>query len=278
MRIAACPYLVSAHTHWSGFETKLSNLVARAADQGATLLLLPEYFCMELATLFAPGIRADVRAQLGAMQEFHAPFEHLLRQLALKYRLTVVGGSYPVLDDDGRYRNRCTIALADGTLRHQDKRRMTRFENESWGVSAGVGATVIDLGTLKLGVAICYDSEFPLLVRELVDAGANLIAVPSCTDSVHGFHRVQVAARARALESQCFVLQTHTIGDLPESPAIDENHGLAACYGPPDRGFPADGVLAQTRLDQPGLLIVDIDLSLVEAVRRDGQVLNFRDW
>lgn len=278
MKIAACAYPVSAHTRWSDFETKLSLLVGEAAAHGVGLIVLPEYFTMELATMLSPSVGSDVRAQRDAMQAYHAPFESLLSGLSTTHRITIVGGSYPVRDPDGCFRNRCTIALPDGSVRHQDKRRMTRFENESWRMSAGIGTSIVDLGPLKLGVAICYDSEFPLLVRELVDAGANLICVPSCTDTLHGFHRVQVGARARALENQCFVVTAHTIGNLPESPAIDENHGNAACYGPPDRGFPADGIIAATEVDVPGMLIVDLDASTIENVRRDGQVLNHRDW
>jgi len=278
MKIAACAYPVTAVSDWSDFENSLSAWITEAVARDARLIVLPEYFTMTLATCLPAEIRADVRLQIDALQVFRAPFESLLSRLSMTHDMTIVGGTFPVRDPDGRCRNRCTIALPDGTCRHQDKRRMTRFENEIWGVSVGTGITVIDLGALRLGVAICYDSEFPLLVRDLVDAGANLIAVPSCTDGLHGFHRVQVGARARALENQCFVVTAHTIGDLPESPAIDENHGNAACYGPPDRGFPADGIIAATSVDVPDMLIVDLDASRLDTVRRDGQVFNYRDW
>ncbi|AVP98192.1 amidohydrolase [Ahniella affigens] len=278
MIVAAAAYGVSAHADFSSFLAKLRGLAAAAAEQGAQLLLLPEYHAMELATIFAEPIKSDLQAQLSALQTIVPQYEAALSELARAFQLCIVGGTLPVQDADGQFRNRCTIATADGRRHHQYKLNMTRFERESWGVSAGQGQLVVDLGACRLGVAICYDSEFPVLVRELVKDGANLICVPSCTDSMHGYHRVEVACRARALENQCYVLVTHTIGDLPSSPAIDENHGAAALYGPPDRGFPANGVIAQTEIDAPTLLIAELDFDKVDAVRQDGQVLNHRDW
>lgn len=278
MIVAAAAYGVSAHANFDSFAAKLRQLVASAAAHRAELLLLPEYQVMELATALDAATRADLAAQLLALQVWVPEYERLLIALAQEFRLCIVGGSLPVRDADGQFRNRCTIATADGRQLHQFKLQMTRFERESWGVSAGRGQVVVDLGECRLGVAICYDSEFPMLVRELVKDGANLICVPSCTDSLHGYHRVEVACRARALENQCYVLVTHTVGDLPDSPAIDENHGAAALYGPPDRGFPADGVIARTAIDTPALLIAELDFSKVQEVRQNGQVLNHRDW
>jgi predicted amidohydrolase len=129
-----------------------------------------------------------------------------------------------------------------------------------------------------LGIAICYDSEFPLLVRRQVEAGASVMLVPSCTDTLAGYHRVQLSCRARALENQCFVLQAVTVGSSPWSISLDENTGAAGIFGPIDRGFPSDGVLAVGELDQPGWVFADLDLACLAEVRRAGQVKNHADW
>jgi predicted amidohydrolase len=102
--------------------------------------------------------------------------------------------------------------------------------------------------------------------------------VPSCTDAAAGYHRVRVACQARALENQCYVIQAPTVGSAPWSIAVDENVGAAGVFGPPDRGFPDDGVIALGERDRPGWVIADVDLDAVAAVRADGQVLNHRDW
>ena len=117
-----------------------------------------------------------------------------------------------------------------------------------------------------------------LLVRRLVAAGADVILVPSCTDTLAGYWRVRVACAARALENQCYVVQAPTVGFAPWAPAVDENHGAAAIYAPPDRGLPDDGVVAIGELDAPAWVYADLDPALLAAVRADGQVLNHRDW
>jgi predicted amidohydrolase len=61
-------------------------------------------------------------------------------------------------------------------------------------------------------------------------------------------------------------------------PAVDENVGAAAIYGPPDIGFPDDGIFAQTPLNQPGWAFADVSLEAVAEVRRNGGVLNNLHW
>jgi predicted amidohydrolase len=128
------------------------------------------------------------------------------------------------------------------------------------------------------GVAICYDAEFPLIARAMSDAGAAMILVPSCTDSLRGYHRVRVGARARALENQCYVVHSPTVGEALWSPAVDNNVGAAGVYGPPDIGFPEDGIVAQGGLNDAMWLYADLDLTAVTRVRLDGKVLNDKHW
>ena len=90
--------------------------------------------------------------------------------------------------------------------------------------------------------------------------------------------RGDAAAMARALESQCVVVHAPTVGDAAWSPAVDENCGAAAIYGPPDRGFPPTGILAETPLNAPGWAYAEVDLARVGIVRRDGAVLNHLHW
>ena len=78
---------------------------------------------------------------------------------------------------------------------------------------------------------ICFDAEFPALVQAAqVEAGAWLILVPTCTDTLHGFNRVRLAAAARAMENQCFVVMAPTVGEAPWSGALDRNRGFAAAH------------------------------------------------
>ena len=75
---------------------------------------------------------------------------------------------------------------------------LTRFESEEWGISPGQASQVFETSLGVIGAAICYDSEFPLLVRSQIAQGAELVLVPSCTDTLAGYYRVALSCRARA--------------------------------------------------------------------------------
>jgi predicted amidohydrolase len=105
-----------------------------------------------------------------------------------------------------------------------------------------------------------------------------VILVPSCTDTVSGYHRVRIGCQARALENQCYVVQAATTGTAPWSRFLDENHGAAALFVAPDTGFPADGVIASGRLDEPGWVYGEIDVEFLRESRRQSQVSGREDW
>ena len=96
----------------------------------------------------------------------------------------------------------------------------------------GEKLNVFETAIGRIGVAICYDSEFPLLVRAMVEAGAEIILIPACTELVSGYHRVRIAAMARALESGCATAVSPTVGNSTWSPAVDYNSGAAGIYVP----------------------------------------------
>lgn len=253
----------------------LDARVAEAAGAGAQLLVMPEYACVEVAAAFVPG--ADVAAELDAVTAVTGPLLDAMREAAVRHRVWLLPGTLPVRAH-GRTLNRAPLIAPDGRMGFQDKRVMTRFETESWQVSPGADPGVFDTPWGRIGVAICYDVEFPPLVRAQVEAGAWLIVVPSCTDTVAGFNRVRLSARARALENQCYVAMAPTVGTAPWLGTLDANRGYAAAFGPVDRGFPEDGVLARGAMDQPGWVYVDLDPARLDRVRREGGVLNHRDW
>lgn len=283
MKLAAAQFPVSEPRHWSDVETMLADWVQRAAGAGAQLLLFPEYAAMSAAALFDGAARRDLSAQLDALQTLRDDYLAMHRRLAQQHRVYLVAGSFPWRLDDGRYLNRALICAPDGRYDWQDKQIMTRFERETWGIQSGDGAPgtqlkVFDTALGVLAINICYDSEFPLLARAQCEAGAELLMVPSCTDTPAGYHRVRVGCQARALENQCIVVQSPLVGDAPWSAAVDVNVGAAGVFGPPDRGFPDDGVLALGTMNTSQWLLHEFAPGAVAQVRRDGQVLNFRHW
>ncbi|MEZ5450902.1 MAG: carbon-nitrogen hydrolase family protein, partial [Thiolinea sp.] len=254
---------------------------AEAAAQDAQLLVFPEYAAMELCSLLPQALHSDLARQLQEMQALLPLYLDSYRQLAQEYGLTVVAGSFPEqvqLDGGTRFVNRAYLVHADGRLDFQDKQIMTRFECEEWSIEPGTGIKVLDSAVGRLGICICYDSEFPLLARQQIENGADLILVPSVTETLSGYHRVRIGSQARALENQCYVVHAPLVGEAGWSPAVDVNNGCAGVYTPVDHGFPSDGILLQGTLNQPGWIFADLDLEQTRQIRSTGHVLNHRDW
>ena len=154
---------------------------------------------------------------------------------------------------------------------------MTPFE-VAWGVVPGSTLKVFDTELGRIGVAICYDCEFPLLVRAQAEAGAELILIPSCTERLAGFHRVRAGAVARALENQIATVTSPTIGNAPWSPAVDHNTGAAGFFAPPEAQIAETGVLAEGQINEPGWVETTIDLAALRQIRDTGETRNHTDW
>lgn len=275
LHVASAQYPIRAFASWDDYAASLSDFVAQGAATGASLLVLPEYASMVLTSVLdARSLGAQLAAMQGLLGDYHA----LHAEIARRHAVYLLAGSIPTLREDARYVNRAWLFTPTGVAGFQDKLIMTRFENESWGISRGEELRVFDTEFGTVAIAICYDVEFPLLARAQVEAGAELLLVPSCTDTEAGFHRVRYGCQARALENQIHVVQAVTVGDAPWSEALDVNVGAAAVYTPVDRGFPADGIAVMGKREQAGWVNATVDLALARALRRDGQVLNYRDW
>jgi predicted amidohydrolase len=278
VKVATAQYDISYLESWEQYHDKIERWVDEAAQQDAKILLFPEYASMELASLFGKEVYSCLSKQLAAIQALRDAYLDLFQGLAKKHQCIIQPGTFPVKIASGSYRNRAYLFMPDGRFDYQDKLMMTRFENEQWLIQSGEELKCFDTDYGKLAINICYDSEFPMLARRQVEAGANLILVPSCTDTMAGYHRVKIGCQARALENQCYVVQATLVGHAPWSEAVDVNIGASAVYTPVDRGFPDNGILVEGQLNKVQWVFAEISLSACETVREQGQVFNYRDW
>lgn len=276
IRVAAAAYPIDYLASWAEFEAKLTRWVQQGAEQGAALLVFPEYAPLELISLLPKEMHHDVLAIRPALQAFLPEFLALHERLAKQYGVTIVAGSYPTAQGD-HFVNRAHVFGPSGALSYQDKLMMTRFEAEEWHISPGAGVRVFAVGGIQFGIAICYDSEFPHLSRALAEAGAELLVVPSFTGAAAGFTRVRVGSMARALENQCYAIHAPLLAQADWTYAVEEAVGQASIYAPADNGLPANGIVAQLDWEQADWLVHDLDLALTHNVRQDGHVLNWRD-
>jgi predicted amidohydrolase len=276
-RIAAAQYPLSYFHSWADYREKLTDWVSRGAGQ-AQLLAFPEYAAMELASLDGRDAASDLRRSIESASLRRPDADALHAELAARFGVHILAGSVPVIAEDGFARNVARLFTPEGTAGAQTKLMMTRFEDEIWGVRPGTDVCVFDTALGRIGVAICFDVEFPLVVRAMAEAGAEVILAPSCTDTAHGYWRVRAGAAARALENQIHVVQAPLVGEAAWLTACDMNVGAAGIFVPPDRGFPEDGVAKLGTMNAPSWVTAEIDLDRAAAVRAGGAVLNAKRW
>jgi predicted amidohydrolase len=277
VRVAAAQYPIDQLATFDAWAGKMSAWVATGTATGAQLLVFPEYGAIELAATCGPTVYSDLQATLGAVADLGPAMETTLTALARRHDVHILAGSGPARRTDGRYVNRARLITPQGGIGIQDKLIMTPFE-VAWGVVPGETLRVFETNLGRIGIAICYDCEFPLLVRAQAEAGAEIILIPSCTERLSGFHRVRAGAVARALESQIATVTSPTIGDALWSPAVDRNTGAAGIFTPPEAQVAETGVLAEGRFNEPGWIAATIDLAALRRIRTTGEMRNDADW
>lgn len=277
LKVASAQYPIGQPKSLAEWEDKIGVWVKSGAETGAELLVFPEYAAIEQAACFGPEVYGDLKITLAKVAELAADRVRLHADLAEEYGVHILIGSGPVQKSDGSYVNAAQLITPEGQIGEQEKLVMTPFERD-WGMTAGSPVRVFKTKLATFGIAICYDSEFPLLVRAMAEAGADVVLVPSCTERVSGYHRVRTGCRARALENSIATVQSPTVGDAPWSPAVDFNAGAAAVYVPSEHGVSDDGTLAEGTLNAAQWVTATIDLARLRHVRESGEMRNYRDW
>src|SRR5262249_41160146 len=176
----------------------VEHFVSIASDYRADFILFPEMVTAELLSL----VRSDDPAKaMRALDEFTPRFLDLCAGLAVKHDINLIGGSHLTVED-GRLFNIAYLYRRDGTIAKQYKLHVTSTERSDWGVTGGNRLEVFDTDRGKIAIQICYDVEFPELSRLAVEAGAQMVFVPFCTDERHAYLRVRYCAQARCIPNQ----------------------------------------------------------------------------
>ena len=199
LKVAAAQYPIDAPASLAAWEDKIRSWVASGAATGADLLVFPEYAAIEQAAAFGPAVAGDLQATLAKVAELAGRRVALHAELARAHGVHILVGSGPLRKTGGEFVNAAQLVTPSGAVGEQEKIIMTPFERD-WGISPGGPLRVFDTALARIGIAICYDCEFPLLVRAMAEAGAEVVLVPSCTERVSGYHRVRVGSMARARE------------------------------------------------------------------------------
>lgn len=276
LKVAVAQYPVTHHLSFENWKAHVEKWVQEAAQEGAKLLVFPEYGALEMISMAPEKVQRRLDEQALWLSENLEKFLETYQDLAKKYQVMMCGPSIIVREEKKDF-NRCYFFGSNGDFTFQDKQMLTRFENEKWKISNGDSQlTVIETPFAKIGICICFDGEFSEFAKLLCQSGVELLIIPSCTESMYGLERVHIGARARALENQCYVLVSQMVQGAHWSLVTHKAFGQSLVLAPPDLEFSETGILAKGELNKPGWIYSDLDFSKIESTRKDGSILTFQ--
>lgn len=235
--------------------------------------LFPEFFN---APLMAQYNNRPEGEAIRALAEYTETIRDRFAKLAVSYNINIISGSMPLLRN-GQLYNVGYLCRRDGSVDEYEKLHVTPDEVKCWGLKGGSKLRSFDTDCGKIGILICYDVEFPELPRLLAAEGMNILFVPFLTDTQNAFSRVQLCARARAVENECFVAIAGSVGNLPKVHNMDMQYAQSAVFTPCDFAFPVNGIKAEATPNTEMLVVADVDLELLHDLRHSGSVRNLKD-
>ncbi|HEX2417668.1 MAG TPA: carbon-nitrogen hydrolase family protein [Micromonosporaceae bacterium] len=254
MRIAVCQ--VNSREDRGANLAVARKLLQQAADQGARLVVLPEY--LDYLGAATRPVAEPVDGEFGQF------FAHAARTLGI----WVHTGSFHEVspDRDHTYNTsllfdpRGELAAAYRKIHLYDVEIPGRVSfRESAHIAPGAEIVTADIEGIRFGFSICYDLRFPELYRRLADAGAQVVLVPAAFMLHTGRDHWEVLLRARAIENQCYVLAAAQIGDHEPG---------RTCYG---RSMVVDpwGIVIAQAPDSIGVTVADLDFDRLATIRAE---------
>jgi predicted amidohydrolase/GNAT superfamily N-acetyltransferase len=239
----------------------------------ADFALFPEFFN---APLMADYNHLSESKAIRELAKYTPKIVQKFSELAISYNINIITGSMPEVKNELLY-NVGYICKRDGTKERYEKLHVTPDEAKIWGMQGGTELRTFDTDCGKIGVLICYDSEFPELSRLLADEGMDILFVPFLTDTQNGYSRVRFCAQARAIENECYVAIAGSVGNLPKVNNMDIQYAQSMVFTPCDFSFPANGIKAEATTNTEMILIADVDLDMLKDLNKFGSVRNLND-
>ncbi len=235
--------------------------------------LFPEFFN---APLMADNNHLPESQAIRELAKYTPEIVQKFSELAISYNINIITGSMPEIKDGLLY-NVGYICKRDGSSDRYEKLHVTPDEAKVWGMQGGNELKTFDTDCGKIGILICYDSEFPELSRLLADEGMDILFIPFLTDTQNGYSRVRHCAQARAIENECYVAIAGSVGNLPKVNNMDIQYAQSMVFTPCDFSFPANGIKAEATTNTEMILIADVDLDLLKDLNKFGSVRNLKD-
>lgn len=199
--------MTSGHEMSENLKTA-ANLIEKAVDEGAKLVVLPEMFAMMGLDQLD---KVKYRENIG-----DGPIQTFLQQAALKHKLWIVGGTIPIAThDENKVKASCLVFDDQGKqVARYDKIHLFDVEinqkkesyRESMTTEPGDKIVVVPTPFGKLGLAVCYDLRFPEMFRRMHQEGVEIIALPSAFTQTTGAAHWEILVRARAIENLVYIV------------------------------------------------------------------------
>lgn len=244
----------------------VATLVAKAVDQEAKLVVLPEMFAT-IDQSKADKMTVQEKFGTGKIQDF-------LAATAQKHQVWIVGGTIPICSDDpNRTRAACIVYNAKGEVAGRyDKMHLfdvviseKECYQESATIQAGNTFAVVNTPIGKVGLAVCYDIRFPGLFTHLFNLGAEIFAIPAAFTVKTGVAHWQLLTRSRAVENFCYVIGATQGGEHTNG---RKTYGHALIVNP------WGCVVAEKADTNPGVIYAEIDLDNLYKIRASLPIAN----
>ena len=260
MSVVACVQMASSPNIGANL-LEAERLIEAAVSQQARLVVLPENFAL-MGKTETDKVSERESDSGGVIQSF-------LAEQAARHGIWLVGGTIPlVANDDNKVRATCLVFDDKGNqVARYDKIHLFDVElvdsdeqyTESETIEPGDDVVVIDSPFGRMGVAVCYDLRFPELFRQQLQAGMEILVIPSAFTAFTGRAHWDVLVRARAIENQCYVIAPNQGGYHLNG---RETHGHSMIVDP-------WGTVLNSLAHGPGVVCADVELGRLNTTRRN---------
>ncbi|GEQ85316.1 carbon-nitrogen hydrolase [Patiriisocius marinistellae] len=261
---------------YSGLEQLMQQVeyfVDSVSGYRCDFAVFPEFFNAPLMAEFNHLKESEAIRELA---KFTEEIKNRMSEFSISYNINIITGSMPELVGDTLY-NVGYLCRRDGSIERYEKIHVTPDEAKVWGMQRGSELKTFETDCGKIGILICYDSEFPELSRLLSDEGMDILFVPFLTDTQNGYSRVRLCSQARAVENECYVAISGSVGNLPNVENMDIQYAQSAVFTPCDFAFPSNGIKAEATTNTEMILVADVDISLLRELHSFGAVKNLKD-
>lgn len=252
------------------FNKHIEFFIDAVAGYNADFVLFPEFFNVPLMSKHNKQNASDA---IRALAQHTEELKNSMLNLAVSYNINIIAGSMPLYMGTTLY-NVSYLCRRDGTCDEQYKIHVTPDESSYWGMKGGDKLKIFDTDVGRIGILICYDVEFPELARILAERGMDILFVPFSTDTKNAYLRVRHCSQSRAIENECYVVISGSVGNLPDVENMDIQYAQSAVFTPSDFSFAHDAIAAEATPNTEMTLIVDLDVDLLKELRTVGSVRN----